>query len=101
MNHIEKHVKIKTFGNILMHSEDTEVLEFNQYQKSDKESFIVYTVLHCLIEKIDWCKNYAEKLLTAKVGFIKNKFHQVFQCVQYHHLSSKNISMIHTKVKIV
>ena len=68
-----------------MHSEDTEVLEFNQYQKSDKESFIVYTVLHCLIEKIDWCKNYAEKLLTAKVGFIKKtsfiRFFNVYNIV--------------------
>ena len=83
-----------------MHYEDTKVLEFNQYQKSDKELFIVCPVLHCLIEKIDWCKNYTEKLLTAKVGFIKNMFHQVFQCIQYRHLNSKNISMVYTKVKI-
>ena len=37
-----------------MPSEDTKILEFNQYQKYDKALFIVYVNLDCVIEKIDW-----------------------------------------------
>ena len=40
-----------------MSSEDTKMLEFNQYQKSDKAAFIIYADLKCLIEKIDRCRN--------------------------------------------
>ena len=47
----------KDFCNIIMPSEDTKILEFNQYQKSDKALFIIYADLECLIEKIDGCKN--------------------------------------------
>ena len=39
--------------NIIMPSEDTKILEFNQYQKSDKAPIIIYADLECLIEKID------------------------------------------------
>ena len=40
-----------------MASEETKILEFNQYQKSDKATFIIYADLECIIEKIDKCKN--------------------------------------------
>ena len=36
-----------------MPSEDTEILEINQFQKSDKATFIIYANLECIIEKID------------------------------------------------
>ena len=36
-----------------MPSEDTKVLEFNQYQKSDKAPVIIYADLECMIETID------------------------------------------------
>ena len=39
-----------------MPSENTKILEFNQYQKSDKAPFIIYADLEFLIEKIDECK---------------------------------------------
>ena len=51
-----------------MLSEDTKILEFNQYQKSDKAPFIIYADLECLIEKIDGCKNIPENSSTTKVG---------------------------------
>ena len=35
--------EIKDFCNIVMSSEDTKKLEFNQYQKSDQAPFIIYT----------------------------------------------------------
>ena len=54
------------------------ILEFNQYQKSDKAPFIIYADLECIIEKIDGCKNNPENAAT----FV-SIFHQVFQCLQY------------------
>ena len=50
-----------------MPSEDTKILEFNQYQKSDKAPFIIYADLECIIEKIDGCKNEPENPSTTKV----------------------------------
>ena len=38
-----------------MPSKDTKILEFNQYQKSDKVSFIIYADLECIFKKIDGC----------------------------------------------
>ena len=51
-----------------MPSEDTKILEFNQYQISYKAPFIIYTDLECKIEKIDGCKNNPENSFTAKVS---------------------------------
>ena len=36
-----------------MPSEDTKILEFNQYQKSDKAPFVIYPDLECIIEKFE------------------------------------------------
>ena len=43
-----------------MPSEDTKILGFNQYHKSNKAPLIIYTDLACLTEKIDGCKNDLE-----------------------------------------
>ena len=48
--------------------EDTKILEFNQYKKSDEAPFIIYADIECIIEKIDRCKNNPENSLTKKVG---------------------------------
>ena len=37
-------------------SEDTEILEFNRYQKSDKAPFSIYTDLEYITKMIDGCK---------------------------------------------
>ena len=58
----------KDFCNIIMPSEDTKILEFNQYQKFDKAPFVIYADLDCLIEKIDGCKDNPENSSTAKVS---------------------------------
>ena len=39
-----------------MPSEDTEIFEFNQYQKADKAPFVIFR-LECMIAKIDGYKN--------------------------------------------
>ena len=44
-----------------MPSEHTKILEFNEYQESDKAPFIIYADLESLIEKINECKNNSEK----------------------------------------
>ena len=51
-----------------MSSEETKILEFNQYQKFDKAPFAIYAGLECIIEKIDGCKNNPENSSTTKVG---------------------------------
>ena len=50
----ECHKKVcenKDFCNIFMPFKDTKILEFHQYQKSHKASFIIYVDFICLIEK--------------------------------------------------
>ena len=51
-----------------MPSEDTKILEFNQYQKSDKAPCIIYADLECITEKIVGCKNNPENSSTSKVS---------------------------------
>ena len=50
-----------------MPSEVTKILEFNQYQKSDKAPFIIYADLRCVIGKYDGCKNNPENPSTINV----------------------------------
>ena len=52
---LELHKKVcenKDFCNVIMSSEDTKILEFNQYQKPDKAPFIIYADLECIIERL-------------------------------------------------
>ena len=45
---IQLHKKVsgnKDFCNVVMRSKDNKILEFNQYQKSDKAPFIIYADL--------------------------------------------------------
>ena len=59
-NKLELHKKVcknKDFCNLIMPSEDAEILEFNQHQKSGKVPFIIYADLRCIIEKTVRCKN--------------------------------------------
>ena len=49
-----------------MSSDESEILEFNQNQKSDKTPFIIYEYFECIIEKIDRCKNDPKTPSTTK-----------------------------------
>ena len=51
-----------------MPSEDTKILLFNQYQKSNKALFIIYADLECVIEKIGESENILENSSTTKVS---------------------------------
>ena len=48
--------KKKDFCNVIIASENIKILEFDQYQKSDKAPFIFYGDLEYIIEKIDGVK---------------------------------------------
>ena len=43
-NHV-KNCENKDFCNVIMLSEDNEILEFNEYQKSYKAPFIIYDIM--------------------------------------------------------
>ena len=64
-----------------MPSQDTKILEFNQYQKFDKAPFIIYADLECLKEKVDGCKNNLKSSFITKDG--TKILNQVFQFLQY------------------
>ena len=49
-----------------MTSDDTKILKFNQYRKSDKAPFLIHADIECLLEKIDECKKNPEKFIHNK-----------------------------------
>ena len=68
-NKLELHKRAcenEDYCNVNMPSDDTKILEFNQYQKS--APFIIYADLECKIKKIHECKNNPEKSSRAKVS---------------------------------
>ena len=62
-------IKTYDFCRVAMLSEDTKILELNQYQKSDKSPFVIYAAFKFLIEKISRYKNNTENLSTTKEGY--------------------------------
>ena len=50
-----------------MPSEKDNILEFNQYMKSDKMPYIIYADIEFLIVKIDGCANNTESSPTIKI----------------------------------
>ena len=67
---LESHQKVcenEDFCNVVVPSEDTKILEFNQYHKSDK-TFIIYADFESLIENIDECKINPKKSSTTEVS---------------------------------
>ena len=68
---LESHKKVcknKDFCNVVIPSKDTIILEFNQYQKSNKAPFAIYADREYLIEMIDGCKNITENSFTTTVS---------------------------------
>ena len=53
-----------------MSSGKDNILEFNQYMKSDKMSHIIYADIESLIRKIDGCTNNPEDSSTKKLESI-------------------------------
>ena len=51
-----------------MPSDKDNMLEFNEYMKSDKMPYTIYTDMEFLIKKIDECANNPENFSTTKIG---------------------------------
>ena len=64
----EKVYKYKEFCRIAVPSGKDNILEFNQYIKSDKMPYIIYADIESLIKKIDVCANNPEKSSTANIS---------------------------------
>ena len=64
----EKVCKNKDLCGIVMPLEKDNILEYNQYMKSDKIPYIIYVGIESLIKKIDGCANNPEKFLTTNLG---------------------------------
>ena len=60
--------KNEDFCGVVMPSEKEIILEFNQYMKSHKMSYIIYADIESLIRKIDGCANNLEHFSTIKIG---------------------------------
>ena len=55
-NKLESHIKAyenKSFCNAVIPSEDTRILEFNQYHNSDKVQFSIYAELKSISGKVN------------------------------------------------
>ena len=68
-NKINSHGKVcknKYLCRILMPSEKDNILEFNQYMKSDKMPYNIYADIESLIKKIYGCVNNPENSSTTK-----------------------------------
>ena len=68
MNPIKKVCENKNFCSVARPYENTNILDFNQHQKSDKTTFIIYEYLESLIEKIDGGINNCKKSSTTNVA---------------------------------
>ena len=77
-----------------MPSEDTKILQFNQYLKSNRAPFIIYEDLEQ--------KRLMDVKIILKIHLQQkqmNTFHQVFQFLQFDYLKAQKISMMYTGVK--
>ena len=90
---LESHTRVcenKDFCNVIMSSEDTKILEFNQNKKSDKAPFIIYADLEWIIERLIDAKIILKNSSRTKVSkHIPSVFSistiSVFQSVENKH----------------
>ena len=70
-NKLDAHKKIcenHEYCHIEMPTEDSNIIKYNQGEKSLKLSFIIYADLECLLEKINTCYNNPEESTTTKIN---------------------------------
>ena len=73
-----------------MPSEKDNILEFNQYMKSSKMSFIIYADIESLIRKIDGCSNNPENFSTTKIGEHIPCGHSISTIWAFDHIENKH-----------
>ena len=64
----ERVCKNKDFCGIVIPWENDNIIEFNQYMKSNKIPYIIYTGMKSLIKNINGCSNNAENSSWTKIG---------------------------------
>ena len=70
-NELESHKEVwknKDFCGLVIPSEDTKILDFNQHLLSHKMLYVIYADLKSLVKRIDVYKNNPGKSSTAKIG---------------------------------
>ena len=60
--------KLKFHEKVCKNKEKDDILEFNQYMKSDKMPYIIYANIKSLIRKIDGCAKNPENSSTTEIG---------------------------------
>ena len=66
-NELQSHRKVYDFCGVVMPSQETKILEFNQYRKFNKTPSIIYADYESLITRLNECKNILQRSSTRKV----------------------------------
>ena len=94
--------KATYFCETIMPSEKDNILEFNQFMKSDKIPYIIYGDIESLIRKwIDGCVNNAENSSVTKIGGGGVIFLAGIQCQLYGILIIKKARILYIVRNIV
>ena len=64
----QKKKNLNLLLNFCFANSNNNILEFNQYMKSDKVLYIIHPDIESLIKNIDNCKNNTEKSSLTKTG---------------------------------
>ena len=88
---MKKYVKIKNFVELFCQSPKNNILEFNQYMKSDKMPYIIYADNESLIKKQITVKIIQENLQQQKQ---ENIFLADIQIQLFGHLIIQKISIV-------
>ena len=74
-----------------MPSEEDNILELNQYMKSDKMPCIIYADIDSLIKKIDECVTNPESSSTAEIGEHIPCGHSMSTIWAFDHIENKHL----------
>ena len=86
----EQENKTKGFCGIVTPSEKNNILEFNQYMKSDKMPYIINAHIESLIEKKDGCENNPKNFLTPKIDEHIPYGYSVAKICSFDHIENKH-----------
>ena len=93
----EKLCKKEGFCRIALPTQKNNILEFNQYMKSDQMLYINYDGIESLVKKLANCENNPEKSSTTKQ---ENIFFADIQCQQLGHLIIQKISIVYVTERL-
>ena len=77
-----------------MSSEKDNILEPNQYMKLDKMSYMNYSSIESLIEKLSGCANNAENSSTTKIRELIPCEYSMLKIQAFDHIENKHKSFV-------